>query len=120
LLPTPPRLLQLPLLPPHLLPHQHLPRRKKPKRLTPKVHRLAIKKPKLLRSNPLRFSLIRLQGVDPTLIEVDDEALCCAYRRAKIVHDQPNDDNEELSDYVSTRLQLARYFAIKKYQEKWA
>jgi hypothetical protein len=63
--------------------------------------------------------LIRLRGVDPTLIEVDDEALCCAYRKVKIVHDQPEDD-EELSDYASTRLQLARYFAIKKYQEKWA
>jgi len=84
----------------------------------PKAHRLAIKKPKLLRSNPLRFSLIRLQGVDPALIEVDDEALCCAYRRAKIVHDQPNDD-DKLSDYVSTRLQLARYFAIKRYQQVW-
>ena len=103
----------------HLLLLQHLPRKKKPKRLIPKSHPPAIKKPKLLRSNPLRFSLIRLRGVDPTLLTVDDEALCCAYRRVKIVQDQPDQDDDELSDHVSIRLQLARYLAIKRYQEVW-
>jgi hypothetical protein len=104
-------LLLLHLLPLHLLllllPQ---PRRKKPRK-TPK----AIKKPKLLRSNPYRFTSIRIQGALPGEVLVDDEALYVGRRRPEIVHDL----DHELSDYVQTRLLLARMLAIKKYHEKW-
>jgi hypothetical protein len=77
-----------------------------------------IRKPKLLRSNPLRLGLIR-QGTRPSDIEFDDEDIIVSTRRATIaVFDIPGPD-DELSDYVLDRLQLAREMAMLKYQEKW-
>jgi hypothetical protein len=110
-----------PLRLPKLLPLLHLlllhllllllqPRRKKPRK-TPK----AIKKPKLLRSNPYRFTSIRIQGALPGEVLIDDEALYVGRRRPEMVHDL----DHELSDYVQTRLLLARMLAMKKYHEKW-
>jgi hypothetical protein len=102
-------LLLLHLLPLHLLLLLlHQLRKKKPKK-TPK----AIKKPKLLRSNPFRFSSIRFRGFAPNEVLIDDEYLAAFRHRPKIVHDN------ELSDYVKTRLLIARLLAIKQYQEKW-
>jgi hypothetical protein len=81
-----------------------------------KVHQPAIKKLKLLRSNPTRFTLIRFQGTNPYEAP-DDEYLCSSTsRRPKIVHDQINTD-EELSDYVTDRLLIARVLALKRYRE---
>jgi hypothetical protein len=94
------------------MPKAHLP---KP---MPKAHLLRIPKPKLLRSNPNRFTSIRLQGTGP-YDAPDDEYLCSSTaRKPRLVQFQPDlDDDEELSDYVKTRLLIARVRAIKKYQE---
>ncbi len=78
----------------------------------------AIKKPKLLRSNPHRFTAIKLAGADP-VDTVDDEDLYALWRRQWVPKFEPDfdSDDEELSDYVKTRLLIARLLAMKKYQE---
>ena len=83
----------------------------------PKVQRLRLPaKPKLLRSNPNRFTSIRLQGSNP-YDAPDDEYLCSSIaRKPRLIQFQPDSD-DELSDYVKTRLLIARVRAIKKYQE---
>lgn len=87
-----------------------------PSLLILKVNPPKIKKPKLLRSNPTRYTLINLQGTNPYEAP-DDEYLCSSTsRRPKIVHEQVNPD-EELSDYVTTRLLIARVLALKRYRE---
>jgi len=113
-----PRLLQPHLLPLPLLPLQRLPRKRKPKRLTLKAHPPAIKKPKLLRSNPYRFTAIRFAGLNPVEV-IDDEDLYTVWRRPWVPKFQPrlDKDDEELSDYVKTRLLIARVRALQKYQE---
>jgi len=74
-------------------------------------------KPKLLRSNPHRFTAIRLANYDP-YVAPDDEDLCaCSARRPRVPEFEPDEDDEELSDYVKTRLLIARLLAMKKYQE---
>ena len=73
------------------------------------------KKPKLLRSNPLRFTLIRLGGLDPTTVEFDDEALCTRYNRPKLV-DAPDTD-DDISAHARVRLAIARVKALQKYKE---
>jgi hypothetical protein len=83
--------------------------------MPPKVN-LRIKKPKLLRSNPLRFTLIRLNGVNPVDIEFDDEALCTRYQRPKLVK-IPDLDDEEISAHARIRLVIARVKALQKYRE---
>jgi hypothetical protein len=119
-----PNLLRLPKLPRPLLllllAHQPLLKRKSPKKLTSKAHPLAIKKPKLLRSNPHRFSAIKLAGLDPADV-TEDEDLYTFWRRQWVPKFEPDfdSDDEELSDYVKTRLLIARTLAMKKYQEKW-
>jgi hypothetical protein len=76
-----------------------------------------IPKLKLLRSNPNRFTSIRLQGTSP-YDAPDDEYLCSGFaRKPRPIQFQPDLDDEELSDYVKTRLLIARVRAIKKYQE---
>jgi len=43
-----------------------------------------------------------------------------SYGRPELVKDHNvNDDQDDLSDYVKTRLLIARVRAIKKYQETW-
>jgi len=72
-----------------------------------------IKKPKLLRSNPHRYTAINLQGVHPW-DAVDDEDIMPQRRyRFKL---EPN-DSDELSDYVKIRLLIARAKALKKFVE---
>ena len=73
------------------------------------------KKPKLLRSNPLRFTLIRLNDVDPIDIEFDDEALCTRYSRPKLVDNPDTDD--DISSHARIRLAIARVKALQKYKE---
>lgn len=77
----------------------------------------AIKKVKLLRSNPYRLTAIRFRDVDP-VDAPDDEYLCSStVRRPKVVH---VDDNDDISSYAETRLLLARHFAMKRYRERWS
>ena len=86
-----------------------------------KVHQSAIKKLKLLRSNPYRFTAINLAGLDPVEV-TDDEDLYTVWRRQWVPKFKPDfdQDYEELSDYVKTRLLIARVRALQKYHEKWA
>lgn len=74
-------------------------------------HGPVIKKVKLLRSNPHRFTAINFAGVNPW-DAVDDEDIL-PQRRHRFRFDQP--DDTELSDYVQFRLWLARKLAIRKY-----
>ena len=88
-----------------------------PKPALTKAHRPLPPKPKLLRSNPNRFTSIRLQGTDP-YDAPDDEFLCASSaRKPKVINFEPVDDDEELSDYVKTRLLVARARAMQKYRE---
>lgn len=83
--------------------------------MLPKVLKPSLpKKPKLLRSNPLRLSLIRT-GNDPYNVP-DDEDILNGYRphRLKL---RRIDDDTELSPYVKFRLFLARQMALAKYKE---
>jgi hypothetical protein len=76
-----------------------------------------IKKPKLLRSNPFRKSLI-LGGLDPSSIEIDDEDVYVAYRRPELVkHQKVYNPDEELPKNIQWRLFLARQLAMAKYRE---
>ncbi len=83
-----------------------------------KAKKPAIKKPKLLRSNPHRFTAIRFAGLDPADV-IDDEDLYPVWRRQWVPKFEPDldSDDEELSDYVKTRLLIARLRALQKYQE---
>lgn len=74
-----------------------------------------IKKPKLLRSNPHRLAAIRLAGIDPAYV-IDDEDLIVGRRYEIKLEAVPDED---VSDYVKTRLFIARARALQKYQEKW-
>jgi hypothetical protein len=72
-----------------------------------------IKKPKLLRSNPHRYTAINFAGVDPW-DAVDDEDIMPQRRyRFKL---EPN-DSDEVSDYIKIRLLIARTKALKKFVE---
>ena len=75
-----------------------------------------VPKAKLLRSNPHRFTAIRLQGTNP-YDAPDDEFLCSSTsRRPKVVSPtDPSDD--ELSEYVQVRLAVARARAMARYRE---
>jgi hypothetical protein len=73
-------------------------------------------KPKLLRSNPHRFTAIRLADSDPW-VTPDDEMLAPAQRRYRYPDSQQDD---QVSDYVALRLWLARQLAIQKYLETHA
>ena len=72
-----------------------------------------IKKVKLLRSNPYRFTAIRIAHVNPADV-VDDEDII-PQRRYRSKLEQEIDD--EMSDYVKTRLLIARTRALQKYLE---
>ena len=82
------------------------------------VNSLKIKKPKLLRSNPLRYSLIRLEGRDPQDVQIDDEDIYVSYRRPEIVKDvKIYEPDEELPPDITQRLALARARAMARYHE---
>lgn len=76
-------------------------------------------KPKLLRSNPFRFTTIRLRDADPWALP-DDEDLALSRHRAKIVKRPVWDDDTDLSAHAKTRLMIARARAVAKHQEIWA
>jgi len=79
------------------------------------VNQLRIPKPKLLRSNPLRKSLI-FGGSDPSNT-IDDEDIITGYRRRDLNKFKTFDPEDEVSDYVKFRLFLARNLALMKLQE---
>jgi len=57
-----------------------------------------------------------VQGTSP-YDAPDDEYLCSSIARKPRLIQPDLDDDEELSDYVKTRLLIARVRAVKKYQE---
>lgn len=74
---------------------------------------VAIKKPKLLRSNPHRYTAINLAGANPWQT-VDDEDIM-PQRRYRL--ELKPDSDDELSDYVQVRLAVARARAMSRYRE---
>lgn len=77
-----------------------------------------IKKPKLLRSNPTRLSLLNAQDNDDDL-SFDDDSLITGYRRRDLDKSAKLVPQDELSEHVKFRLFLARQLAMMKYKEKW-
>ena len=73
-----------------------------------------VKKVKLFRSHPFRFTSIRLLKTDP-LTTVDDEDVL-PQRRYRW---QPDRLEVDISDHAKFRLMLARMLAMKKYHEVW-
>ena len=74
-----------------------------------------VPKVKLLRSNPHRFTAIRLQGTDPYDAPDDDYICSGSARRPKLAPTDTADD--ELSEYVQVRLAVARARAMSRYRE---
>ena len=73
-------------------------------------------KAKLLRSNPHRFTTIRLQGTNP-YDAPDDEFLCSSTSRRPKVAPPTDPSDDELSAYVQVRLAVARARAMARYRE---
>lgn len=74
--------------------------------------RVKVPKFKVLRTNPYR-KLSIAEGIDT---EVDDENIAPGYRRRDLTRIEPSD---ELSDYVTIRLAIARAKAMEAYRNKW-
>ena len=77
----------------------------------PAVITPAIKKPKLLRSNPHRFTAIRFAHLNPIDV-IDDEDIIPQQRYRSRLEEEIDDD---VSDHVAMRLFIARTLALKKY-----
>jgi hypothetical protein len=76
-----------------------------------------IKKPKLLRSNPLRKSLI-ISGIDPSDIDgITDEDVYVSYRRPELVKNKLYETDDELPEDIQWKLFLARQVTMMKYRE---
>jgi hypothetical protein len=71
---------------------------------------------KLLRSNPHRFTAIRLQGTDP-YDAPDDDYICTNMNRRPKVPPPADLPDDELSPYVQVRLAVARARAMARYRE---
>jgi hypothetical protein len=84
---------------------------------TAKAHLPRVPRAKLLRSNPHRFTAIRLQGTDPYDAPDDDFLYAGSVRKTKVADPKPVDDDGELSDYVTVRLAVARARAMQRYRE---
>ena len=82
-----------------------------------RAHLPRVPKVKLLRSNPHRFTAIRFQGTDPYDAPDDDYICGGSVRRPKVAPAQADDLDEELSDYVTVRLAVARARAMARYRE---
>jgi hypothetical protein len=67
---------------------------------------------KLLRTNPYRKTSIA-EGIDT---DIDDDNIAPGYRRRDLNKLEPTD---ELSDYVTVRLAVARAKAMAAYRAKW-
>lgn len=76
------------------------------------VTKPVIKKTKLLRSNPHRFTAINFAGANPWDTVDDEDILPTRRYRFKL---EP--DSEELSEHVRFRLWLARQLALKRFVE---
>lgn len=74
-----------------------------------------IKKPKLLRSNPLRYTLIHNLGYNPADIHFDDENIIADARRKTW---KPS-TGIDLPDGVKLRLLEARKRALEAWIKKW-
>jgi hypothetical protein len=81
-----------------------------------RAHPPRVPKAKLLRSNPHRFTAIRLQGTDP-YDAPDDEFICASSARRPKVAPLPDPTDDELSPYVQVRLAVARARAMARYRE---
>ena len=73
---------------------------------------------KLLRSNPHRFTAIRINHSDPW-DEPDDEDLAVSRNRRLWEGKFKFDDNEDVSPYVARRLAAARDRALAAYRAKY-
>ena len=82
-----------------------------------RMHQPRVPKGKILRSNPHRFTAIRFQGTDPYDAPDDDYICGVSARRPKLTNPQPQLDDDELSDYVTVRLAVARARAMARYRE---
>jgi hypothetical protein len=71
-----------------------------------------IKKTKLLRSNPHRFTAINFAGTNPWDTVEDEDIIPTRRYRFEL-----KPDSEELSSHVRFRLWLARQLAMKKFVE---
>ena len=87
-----------------------------PDRTVPRAHIPLVPKVKLLRSNPHRFTTIRLQNTNP-YDAPDDEFLCASSARRPKVAPPVDPLDDELSDYVVVRLAVARARAMARYRE---
>ena len=81
-----------------------------------RAHPPRVPKAKLLRSNPHRFTAIRLQGTNP-YDAPDDEFLCSSTSRRPKVAPPTDPSDDELSAYVQVRLAVARARAMARYRE---
>lgn len=82
-----------------------------------RAHLPRVPKVKLLRSNPHRFTAIRFQGTDPYDAPDDDYICSTIARRPKVAQPQADEPDDELSDYVTVRLAVARARAMSRYRE---
>ena len=82
-----------------------------------RAHQPRVPRIKLLRSNPHRFTAIRLQGTNPYDAPDDDFLCSSSARRPKVAPLQVDDSDDELSDYVQMRLAVARARAMARYRE---
>jgi hypothetical protein len=84
-----------------------------------KAHPPRIPKPKLLRSNPLRKSLI-VSGIDPSELDlINDEDIYIGYRRPSLTREvRPYlNDSDDISEDIQWKLFLIRQLAMLKYRE---
>ena len=81
-----------------------------------RAHLPRVPKIKLLRSNPHRFTAIRLQGTDP-YDAPDDDFLCSSSSRRPKVTPPTDSVDDDVSDYVAVRLAVARARAMARYRE---
>ena len=85
----------------------------------PVVHPTIPKKPKILRSNPLRLSAIKLLDINPIDLPDDEDLITSSIHRPKLVKNPFEEDNTELSPEITVRLAVARAKAMSKYREVW-
>ena len=86
------------------------------KDLHTRAHQPRVPRIKLLRSNPHRFTAIRLQGTNP-YDAPDDDFLCSSSARRPKVAPPTDSVDDEVSDYVTVRLAVARARAMARYRE---
>ena len=84
-----------------------------------RAHQPRVPRIKLLRSNPHRFTAIRLQGTNPYDAPDDDFICASSARRPKVAPLEVDESDDELSDYVQVRLAVARARAMARYREIW-